>query len=63
MEKEPSSKPMTTRSVPSSVFEASMAMDIGNRAISDSPESSVDASSSLSFFEFHARRPDMESAA
>jgi hypothetical protein len=63
MEKEPSSKPMTTLSVSSTALEASMAIDIGRRAVSVSPDSSVDASSSLSFLEFHARSPDIESAA
>ena len=63
MEKEPSSKPTTTRSLSSPVLLASVAMEIGNRAVSVSPDSSEDASNSLSFFESHARRPDMESAA
>jgi hypothetical protein len=63
MEKEPSAKPTTTLSVSSPTLEASMAMEIGNRAVSVSPDSPVDASSSLSFLEFHARRPEIESAA
>jgi hypothetical protein len=63
MEKDPSSKPITTLSESATAWEASMAMDIGNRAVSVSPDNSVDASNSLLFFELHARRPAIESAA
>jgi hypothetical protein len=63
IENEPSSNPITTRSVPLSPSDASIAMDIGSRGVSASPNSSVDAINSRSFFELHALRPDIESAA
>ena len=46
IEKEPSSKPITTRSVLSSPPDASIAIDIGSRGISSSAQSSVEANSS-----------------
>jgi hypothetical protein len=62
-ENEPFSKPMTMRSVTPSPSDASMAMDMGSRGVSSSLKSSVDANSSRSFLELHARSPEIESAA
>jgi hypothetical protein len=63
IENEPSSKPITTLSVPLSPSDASIAIDMGNRGVSASPNNSVDANSSLSFLELQALNPDIESAA
>jgi hypothetical protein len=63
IENEPSSKPITTLSVPLSPSDASIAIDMGNRGVSASPNNFVDANSSLSFLELQTLNPDIESAA
>jgi len=63
-ENEPSAKPIAIPSDASEVSDESMAMDIGNRRVSVlATASDVVANISLSSFELHARRPDIESAA